>query len=69
MSAIAADPVVFAVTSPIEQSRHRNLIRNLIRDLIRDLIIAPDRFGTGLRAPYPGGAAPTPRRVDWRSAS
>ena len=61
MSAIAADPAVFAVTSLIEQSRHRNLIR--------DLIIAPDRFGTGLRAPYPGGAAPTPRRVDWRSAS
>ena len=41
MSAIAADPAIFAATSPVERSRLRNLIHYRI--------IGRDRLGTGTR--------------------
>jgi len=50
MSATAADTNVFAVTLPVELSRHRNLIRYRI--------IARDRLGAEIRAPYPDDPVP-----------
>lgn len=50
MSATAADTNVFAVTLPVELSRHRNLIRYRI--------IARDRLGAEVRAPYADDPVP-----------